>query len=169
MIHPRPGAIAPAPCDMAERLRSRVGPRRPRRYDPPMQPDPVVSRETVEQWIAAHDAAWRAADGAAIAALFSDDAVYHLGPWDGPWRGLDGPFRGSAAIAAGWLAGGIDGERFEAAAEILALDARRAVVRRRITYFESDGSVESRYDTCWVVDFDADGRCAEYQEWYVEG
>jgi hypothetical protein len=129
----------------------------------------MPDREHVIQWLAAHDAAWRAADRQAIAALFSADAIYHLGPWDAPWRGLPGPFRGAEALAEGWLAGGIAGERFTADAEILAIEGPRAVIRRRITYFEPDGSVESRYDTCWVVDFDADGRCAEYQEWYVEG
>ena len=129
----------------------------------------TIGRDDVLRWIDRHDAAWRAADPAAIAELFSADAVYHLGPWDAPWRGLDGPFRGRDAIAKGWLAGGIEGERFSADTEILAIEGGRAVVRRRITYFEADGSVESRYDTCWVVDFDADGRCVEYQEWYVEG
>ena len=128
-----------------------------------------LTRDAVDRWLEAHDAAWRSADAIEIANLFAEDAVYHLGPWDAPWRGLSGPFRGRDAIAAGWLAGGIAGERFDVTSEILAIDGSRAVVRRRITYFEADGSVESRYDTCWVLDFDADGRCAEYQEWYVEG
>jgi hypothetical protein len=129
----------------------------------------ALDRSHVLRWLADHDAAWRAADPAAIADLFSADAIYHLGPWDAPWRGLAGPFRGRAAIATGWLAGEIAGERFFADADILAIDGRRAVIRRRITYLTADGSVESRYDTCWVVDFDTDGRCSEYQEWYVEG
>jgi ketosteroid isomerase-like protein len=127
-----------------------------------------VTHDAVERWLAAHDAAWRSADAAEIADLFSEDAVYHLGPWDEPWRGLEGPFRGRDAIAAGWIEGGIASERFSTDSEILAIEGLRAVVRRRITYLEADGSVESRYDTCWLVDFDADGRCAEYQEWYVE-
>jgi hypothetical protein len=129
----------------------------------------VLDRGHVLRWLAAHDEAWRSADPAAIANLFSADAVYHLGPWDDPWRGLEGPFRGPDAIAAGWIAGGIAGERFSADAEILAIEGLRAVVRRRITYFVADGQIESRYDTCWVVDFDGGGRCREYQEWYVEG
>jgi ketosteroid isomerase-like protein len=129
----------------------------------------AVTRDSVGRWLEAHDAAWRSASAAEIADLFSEDAVYHLGPWDAPWRGLPGPFRGRDAIAAGWIAGGIASERFATESEILAVEGRRAVVRRRITYFEADGAVESRYDTCWLVDFDSDGRCAEYQEWYVEG
>ncbi|HET9344308.1 MAG TPA: nuclear transport factor 2 family protein [Candidatus Limnocylindrales bacterium] len=128
-----------------------------------------VTPDSVTRWLDAHDAAWRSAEHAAIAELFSEDAVYHLGPFEEPWRGLDGPFRGRDAIAAGWLAGGIEGERFDVASEILAIDGFRAVVRRRITYFEADGSVDSRWDTCWVLDFDREGRCSEYREWFVEG
>jgi hypothetical protein len=127
-----------------------------------------LDRDVVERWLDAHDEAWRSADAAAIADLFGEDAIYHLGPWDAPWRGLSGPFRGRDAIAAGWLAGGIESERFVVESEILAIEGLRAVVRRRITYLEPDASVESAYDTCWVIDFDRDGRCAEYQEWFVE-
>lgn len=128
-----------------------------------------VTRDVVERWLVAHDNAWRAADRAAIADLFNEAAIYHLGPFEESWRGLTGPFRGRDGIADGWLAGGIQGERFAIESEILAIDGRRAVVRRRITYFDSGGSTESRWDTCWVIDFDETGRCAEYREWYVEG
>ena len=134
-----------------------------------MGSDGALTKDVVERWLAAVDAAWGAADRDAIADLFSEGAVYHLGPFDEPWRGLKGPFRGRDAIAAGWLAGGIEGELFQIVSEILAIDGQRAVVRRRITYLEADGSVESRWDTCWVVDFDETGRCTEYREWYVEG
>jgi len=129
----------------------------------------ALTKDEIATWLEAHDAAWRAADHDAIADLFSDHAVYHLGPFEESWRGLAGPFRGRDAIAAGWLAGGIEGERFQIESEILAIDGQRAVVNRRITYLEADGSVESRWDTCWVVDFDGAGRCSEYREWFVEG
>lgn len=134
-----------------------------------MSRDGVLTKDRVAGWLEAHDAAWRTADRDAIADLFSEDAVYHLGPFEESWRGLAGPFRGRDAIAAGWLAGGIEGEHFLVESEILALDRQRAVINRRITYLEADGSVESRWDTCWVVDFDEAGRCSEYREWYVEG
>jgi hypothetical protein len=129
----------------------------------------TLTDRTVERWLAAHDAAWRSADADAIADLFAEHAVYHTGPWDEAWRGQPGPFRGRHRIAAAWLAGGSDGERFSADADILAISGARAVIRRRITYFEADGSIESRWDTCWLLEFGADGRCSEYQEWYVKG
>jgi hypothetical protein len=134
-----------------------------------MDGDGGMTPDSVRQWLDAHDAAWRSAEHAAIADLFSEDAVYHLGPIDEEWRGLRGPFRGRDAIAAGWLAGGIAGERFDVTSDVLAIEGSRAVVRRRITYYETDGSIKSRWDTCWVLDFDRGGRCSEYWEWFVEG
>ncbi|HEX5014251.1 MAG TPA: nuclear transport factor 2 family protein [Candidatus Limnocylindrales bacterium] len=127
-----------------------------------------MTRDDVLGWLDRHDAAWRAAEASAIADLFSEGAVYHTGPWDEPWRGIPGPFRGRDGIAVGWLAGGIAGEQFDIWTDLIALDGQRAVVRRRLTYFEPGGAIESRWDTLWVIDFDDEGRCAEYQEWYVE-
>ena len=112
--------------------------------------DEHVTHDAVMRWLDAHDAAWRSAEHAAIADLFSEDAVYHLSPIEEQWRGVIGPFRGRDAIAAGWIAGGIAGERFDVRSEILAVDGSRAVVRRRITYFEP-GTVESRWDTLVVL------------------
>lgn len=49
-----------------------------------------------------------------------------------------------------------------------SVEGRRAVVRRRVTYVEPDGPVKSHYDTCWLLDFDGEGRCAEYHERSME-
>ena len=102
-----------------------------------------MTREVVERWLDAHDAAWRSASAAEIADLFNEDAVYHLGPWDAPWRGLPGPFRGGTRSQRAGSPAGSPPERFATESEILAVEGRRAVVRRRITCFEDDGSVET--------------------------
>jgi hypothetical protein len=124
----------------------------------------TIGRDDVLRWIDRHDAAWRAADPAAIAELFSAEAVYHLGPWDAPWRGLDGPFRGRDAIAEGWLAGGIEGERFRADSEILAIEGGPR--RRRITTRRTARSRAVRHLLGRRAE---DGRVLHYQEWYVKG
>jgi hypothetical protein len=133
-----------------------------------MDPDAAVARAEVDRWIAAHDAAWRANDPMLIGELFSEGGVYHLGPFEGPWRGMDGPFRGRDAIVRGWLAGADPSERFEAVHEVLAIVGRRSIVSREITYLGTDGRPEERYGCVWLLDFDADARCREYQEWFVK-
>jgi ketosteroid isomerase-like protein len=126
-----------------------------------------VDRDTVERWLAAHDEAWRSGDPAAIGELFAEDGVYHLGPFEGPWRGMDGPLRGRPAIVAGWLAGTDLTERFTATSELLAIDGRRAVVARVMTYLTGTDEPAERYGSVWVIDFDDAGRCVDYQEWFV--
>lgn len=86
-----------------------------------MKDDREITADQVERWLAAHDRAWNSNQPQEIADLFSADGVYHLGPFEGPWRGMDGPFVGRAAIVAGWLAGADETERFTATAEILAI------------------------------------------------
>jgi SnoaL-like domain len=136
-----------------------------RHQEPPLEIP--IEADDVAHWIDAHDAAWRANDATAIGALFSQDGVYHLGPFEGPWRGVDGPFRGRAAIVAGWLAGADTSERFSATTEILAVVGRRAIVSREITYLSPDDRPVERYGCVWLLDFDGAGRCREYQEWFV--
>jgi nuclear transport factor 2 (NTF2) superfamily protein len=118
-------------------------------------------------WVAAHDEAWQSNDPDAIGHLFSEDGIYHLGPWEGPWRGYSGPIVGRQAIAEAWSTAFDPDERFQADAEVLAIDGRRAVIRRTIAYEETGRESASRYGCLWLVDFDGDGRCREYQEWYV--
>ena len=119
-------------------------------------------------WVAAYDDAWRSNDPEAIGDLFSEDAIYHLGPWEGPWRGYTGPIVGRAAIAGAWATAFDPDERFEADAEVLAIDGRRGVVRRTITYAGAGREPATRYGSLWVLGFDEEGCCREYQEWFVE-
>jgi nuclear transport factor 2 (NTF2) superfamily protein len=133
-----------------------------------MSATPRLTPDEVLAWVAAHDAAWRSNDPDTIGGLFSQDGVYHLGPWEGPWRGYTGPIVGRQAIADAWATAFDPDERFEADAEVVAIEGRRAVVRRTITYEGSGREPATRYGSVWVLDFDDDGRCSDYQEWFVE-
>lgn len=129
---------------------------------------PQLTHADVLAWLVAHDDAWRSNDPEAIGRLFSEDAIYHLGPWEGPWRGYTGPIVGRRAIAELWTSTFDPDERFEADVEVVAIDGRRAVVRRTILYESAVGRPATRYGWVWVLDFDQDGHCREYQEWYVK-
>jgi nuclear transport factor 2 (NTF2) superfamily protein len=128
----------------------------------------LLTRAQVLAWVDAHDAAWRANDPQMIGDLFTDDGIYHLGPFEGPWRGYRGPIIGRQAIEEAWSTAFDPDERFDATAEVVAIDGRRAVVRRTITYEGASREPAARYGCVWVLDFDDDGRCREYQEWFVE-
>jgi nuclear transport factor 2 (NTF2) superfamily protein len=133
-----------------------------------MSADPDLTREAVLAWVAAHDRAWRSNDPDAIGALFTEDGIYHLGPWEGPWRGHTGPIFGRTAIVDLWTSTFDPDERFTADANVLAIDGRRGVVQRTISYESIVGHPGTRYSCVWIVDLDSDGRCRNYQEWFVE-
>ena len=128
----------------------------------------ALTADDVRLWVDAHDDAWRSNDPERIAGLFSENGIYHLGPFEGPWRGYRGPIVGREAIAAAWSTAFDPDERFTADAEVLAIDGRRAVVRRTIEYEGAGREPAARFGCVWVLDFDDDGRCREYQEWFVE-
>jgi SnoaL-like protein len=131
-----------------------------------MAVDLPLTPEHVLAWVAAHDVAWRSNNPATIGDLFSENGVYHLGPWEGPWRGRTGPIVGREAIAEAWTTAFDPDERFAADVEIVAIDGRHSVVRRTISY--EGGGAPERYGCLWILDFDADGRCRDYQEWFME-
>ncbi len=133
-----------------------------------MASSPHLTPEHVLAWVAAHDEAWRSNDPEAIGNLFAEDGIYHLGPWEGPWRGRVGAIVGRQAIVEAWATAFDPDERFDADIEIVAIEARRGVVRRTITYDGAGREPPSRFGCLWIVDFDADGRCREYQEWFME-
>jgi hypothetical protein len=118
--------------------------------------------------VAAHDDACRSNDPEAIGRLFTEDGIYHLGPWEGPWRGYVCPIVGRTAIAEAWSTAFDADERFVADAEVVAVEGRRGVVRRTISYAGTGREPGTRFGCIWVMDFDLQGRCREYQEWFVE-
>lgn len=129
---------------------------------------PRLTPDELLRWIAAHDQAWRSNDPEAIGSLFTEDAIFSLGPWEGPWRGYTGPIVGREAIVEAWTSTFDPDEHFKADVEVVAIEGRRGVVKRKISYESVAGHPSTRYGCLWVVDLDRAGRCREYQEWYVE-
>jgi ketosteroid isomerase-like protein len=115
-----------------------------------------VDREHVTRWIAAYEAAWRAPGTAALAGILAPGATYLQGPYEEPVIGLH-------AIARMWEyeREGPD-EMFQLASDIIAAEGDTAVVRVDVSY---GNPVTREYRDLWIVRFDADGRCADFQEW----
>ena len=129
-----------------------------------------MDRADVDRWLEAYVEAWKTYDPEQIAALFAADVEYRYHPYDEPIRGRE-------AVVAAWL-----GESeapnastrdepgtYEASYRTVAVDGDVAVAVGTSTYLDSPGgSVDRVYDNCYVMRFDADGRCREFTEWYMK-
>ena len=111
--------------------------------------------EAVQAWIDAYIDAWRSNDPAKIGALFAEDATYAYQPWA---KALDG----REAIVAGWLEKPDDPGSWQAEYRPMLVDGSRAIVTGETRY--ADGKT---YSNLFVIEFDDDGRCRDFIEWYM--
>jgi hypothetical protein len=128
-----------------------------------------MNRTEVDRWLDSYVAAWKRYDRDEIAALFSEDVAYRYHPYDEPIVGRD-------AVVGSWL--GEDEPDAEAARDpegtydatyrAIAVDGDVAVATGHSTYRTApDGPVEKVFDNCFVIRFDAAGRCREFTEWFM--
>ena len=129
-----------------------------------------MDRSDVARWLAAYVEAWKSYDRGQIEALFSEDVRYRYHPYDEPIAGRD-------AVVDSWLGeGDHEGasardqpDTYDAFYELVAVDGDVAVASGTSTYVvEPGGAIDAVYDNCFVVRFDAEGRCREFAEWYVK-
>jgi ketosteroid isomerase-like protein len=129
-----------------------------------------VTREEVDRWLTDYVEAWKTYDRDKIAALFADDINYRYHPGDDPIVGRD-------AVVQSWLGEGDhpdasdrdEPDTFEAAYRAVAVDGDRAVATGISSYREEPGGPIVRvYDNCFVMQFDSEGRCREFTEWFMQ-
>ena len=129
----------------------------------------AVDRAYAQAWLDRYVAAWLSYDPNDIAALFSDDIAYRYHPYDDPIVGRE-------AVVASWL--GEDDSNaastrdapgtYAAHYEPVAVDGEVVVATGTSTYRERpDGPIVRVYDNCFVMRFDAEGRCREFTEYYL--
>jgi ketosteroid isomerase-like protein len=129
-----------------------------------------VTREEVDRWLADYVAAWLSYDRARIEALFAEDITYRYHP-------EDDAIEGRAEVVKAWLGEGDHPEAgtkdepgtFQAAYRAIAVDGDVAVATGISSYKDSpDGPVMRVYDNCFVMQFDSEGRCREFTEWFMQ-
>jgi hypothetical protein len=115
-----------------------------------------MDRDSVWNWLAEYEVAWRTAGTAALSKLFTPDAAYLQGPYEAPVLGLP-------AIAEMWD-DGRDGpeEVFAMTSDIVAIDGNTAVVRVEVKYGDP---VTQEYRDLWVFVLADDGKCKAFEEW----
>ena len=122
-----------------------------------------LDRPTFQRWLASYVEAWRSNDAQAIGELFSEDAVYQRSAWSRPLEGRE-------RIVEMWLEEADEPGTWQAAYEPLVVEGDSGVATGRTKYFTAPGGpqVADEYANVFFVRFDADGRCREYREWWMQ-
>jgi hypothetical protein len=130
----------------------------------------VTNAESVAAWLDRYVEAWKSYDRGQIEALFGDEVSYRFHPYDEPVVGRE-------AVVESWLGEGDHpgaSERdepgtYEASYRPVAVDGNVAVAVGTSTYYDSPGGKVVRvYDNCFVMRFDAESRCVEFTEWFMQ-
>jgi uncharacterized protein (TIGR02246 family) len=109
----------------------------------------------VTRWVDGYVRAWNSNDPDEIGALFTDDAEYYTAPFSPPWRGRE-------QVVAGWL-----GRKDEPGET--TFDWHPVVVADEVAIIEGTTTYpDQTYSNLWVIRLDADGRCREFTEWWME-
>ena len=127
-----------------------------------------ITYDTVQAWLDAYSRAWETYDPGDIAALFSEHAEYR-------WHPADEPLVGRDEIVRAWLAPeGNESSRDEAGTYLgeyrpFAVDGHRAVAIGTSTYWSdaSRAKVDRVYCNSWLLEFDDDGRCSSFTEYWM--
>jgi len=128
-----------------------------------------MDRAAVDRWLGDYVTAWKSYERSAIEALFSEEVTYRYHPYDEP-------IVGRAAVVTSWLGEDESGDAstrdaegtYDASYRAVAVDGEVAVATGSSTYTATPGGpVEKVYDNCFVMRFDADGRCSEFTEWFM--
>jgi uncharacterized protein (TIGR02246 family) len=111
----------------------------------------------LQTWVDGYVEAWNSNDPVAIAALFTQDAAYYTEPYSLAWQGRD-------EIVRQWL------DRKDAPGETefrwhpLAISPDVAVVQGEAVYRNPPRT----YSNLWVIRLNAEGRCTEFTEWWMQ-
>lgn len=114
-----------------------------------------MDHATFQDWLDRYIHAWRTGDADAIGDLFTEDARYFYGPYRDP-------VVGRAAIVKDWTDNADEPGSWEAEYRPLAVDGDVAVATGESRY-----TAGRTYSNIFVCTF-ADGRCAEFREWFME-
>jgi ketosteroid isomerase-like protein len=122
----------------------------------------MIDQDSVTRWLQAYVNAWKSYDPRAIGALFSEKATYRYNPYDEPLRGRD-------AIVANWLENRDTPNTYTAEYRPVAVQGATAVAHGRTVYYNADGrTLKRQYDNIFVLEFDDEGRCTEFCEWFMQ-
>jgi len=121
-----------------------------------------MTHDDVQRWLDRYIAAWRSYDVDEIGDLFAADAVYKFHPWE------EDTVRGREAIVASWRDDRDEPDSWDAWYKPFAVDGKRAAVIGESRYTKPDGTLRDLYFNNWTLEFDDDGRCVDFVEYFMQ-
>jgi hypothetical protein len=122
----------------------------------------TVDRQAFQNWLDRYVEAWKTYDEQKISDLFSDDILYKFSPQD------DG-LKGREVVVKSWLDDKDDPGTYDAKYEVMAIDGDTHVANGWSRYFTGPGrELRDEYFNVYICKFDADGRCREFTEYWIQ-
>jgi len=118
-----------------------------------------MDRPGFEDWLRRYFAAWVSNDPVEVSALFTEDAIYWVGPFREPWVGWD-------QIVDRWTSG--HQEEVRATFDVIAVDGDTGVAHWNVTAKTAGHGGQTEWDGVLTIAFALDGRCHEHREWFSQ-
>jgi hypothetical protein len=115
--------------------------------------------ESFDRWMKAHGEASTRDDPRASADLFADNARYHENPFDEPFTGRD-------AIFQYWERGALALKDKTCTYEVLAVAGNVGIARWQSLFTVRQSAKRMSLDCLFVAEFDDQGKCVEFREWW---
>ncbi len=113
----------------------------------------MPTREAIDAWIEAYQAAARSDDLEQIKALFTEDALYFDGPFGEPWRGHN-------EIVRNWVDQSDKPYEVDFSYNLVAVDGPLGVAEIEYRYVAPEART---YRNVWLIELDPKGRAQTLQ------
>ena len=125
-----------------------------------------MDRSSVQDWLDRYSTAWVSYDQDDIRALFAPDARYRYHPYD-PDADV---VVGADAIVKDWVDNRDDAGTYDSHYEPFAVEGDRAVAVGWSRYYEdaSKSKLSREFRNAYLLEFDAEGRCTDFTEFFME-
>jgi SnoaL-like protein len=119
----------------------------------------TMTIEDLSTWLDAYRRAWEGRDADAAAALFTEDAAYHWGPFEEPLRGRE-------AIRERWQSA-VDAQAdVSFGHEPLAIGDGSGLARWWVSFVVPAADIRVRLEGIFQVALDDEGACHDFREWW---
>jgi ketosteroid isomerase-like protein len=120
-----------------------------------------MDKGRAQEWLDSYIEAWRSGDRQQIGDLFSEEAEYRYHPYDEP-------VRGKQAVVQSWLEDEDPTQEWEVSYQPFVVEGNRMVATGTSRYLPGNGEEERFYYNVFLVEFDDEGRCRDFTEYFVK-